>query len=236
MGELSVAEKEAMMEQDFQADAGEDGQIDKEEFRYAVFQLADHWTLTCDVSEYVKFLEHGYEAIFRDIEREDRPVLPKSWKKEIKMIKSLATPPEITIVDLMASILSDLVKLLKAAKETHAHDAFHNGAAATPATRAEPREKVDKRDFQHQSTLLSKWTLESFTMDWFKNKYGSGKPAKKHFKAFTSGLLHLIGDEKSVYQDFALLYAQIAGSVVCLCFAHVHGRFFNDLIAFIFCW
>jgi hypothetical protein len=41
-GGLSAAEQHAIMEADFRADAGEDGSVDREEFRFAVFQMADH--------------------------------------------------------------------------------------------------------------------------------------------------------------------------------------------------
>ena len=42
--EMDASEREALARADFEADAGEDGSVDREEFRFAIFQLADQWT------------------------------------------------------------------------------------------------------------------------------------------------------------------------------------------------
>ena len=143
-----------------------------------MFQLADHWTLGVEVEEYVAFLERGYEAVFKELQEQDKPDLPKKWKKHIKKVKSIKVPPANFTVNLMATILHDMIKAVKAARD-------HGNPAPS---------------------------LDSFTVDFFARKYGTGtdgKAAKKHLKSFTSGLLHLIGDDKSVFQDFALLFARI---------------------------
>ena len=47
------------MEEDFSADAGEDGHVSKLEFQNSIFQLCDTWTSSCELEEYLDFLEHG---------------------------------------------------------------------------------------------------------------------------------------------------------------------------------
>lgn len=54
-------------------------------------------------------------------------------------------------------------------------------------------------------------TLEDYTVNWFKNKYGEGMPARRQFKGFVSGLTHMIDNEAGIYHDYALLFAQLAG-------------------------
>ena len=61
--QLSADEALSMMKADFEADdMNHDGLIDRKEFRYAVFQLADVWTTTLHEDDYVKFLERGYDG------------------------------------------------------------------------------------------------------------------------------------------------------------------------------
>ena len=47
------------MEEDFTADAGEDGHVSMLEFQNSIFQLCDTWTSSCELEEYLDFLEHG---------------------------------------------------------------------------------------------------------------------------------------------------------------------------------
>ena len=59
---ITDEEAEKMMHDDFEVDAGPDGEVTMEEFRYAVFQLADHWTDDIDEQEYVEFLKRGFKV------------------------------------------------------------------------------------------------------------------------------------------------------------------------------
>ena len=54
---VEVNEDEAMAAQlaDFIDDSGGDGSVDREEFRYSVFQLADQWTMSIEKDEYVRY-------------------------------------------------------------------------------------------------------------------------------------------------------------------------------------
>ena len=52
-----------------------------------MFQLADHWTLGVEVEEYVAFLERGYEAVFKELQEQDKPDLPKKWKKQFSKFR-----------------------------------------------------------------------------------------------------------------------------------------------------
>ena len=51
------------MEEDFHVDSGADGSVDCEEYRFAVFQMADKWTNSVDAKEYREFLKKGYDVI-----------------------------------------------------------------------------------------------------------------------------------------------------------------------------
>jgi len=61
----SEEEAAAVMAEDFKADAGADGSVSQEEFRWGVFQLADQWTAGCSAAEYVEFLKRGFKVVFR---------------------------------------------------------------------------------------------------------------------------------------------------------------------------
>jgi hypothetical protein len=72
----------------------------QEEFRYAVFQLADSWTLSVDVAEYAAFLDKGFRIVFQDLIEKDTLQLPAVWKKKTKNVKSLTALPESRVLDL----------------------------------------------------------------------------------------------------------------------------------------
>ena len=54
----------ATLEADWLRDAGEDGVVDKEEFKASIFELADQWTESCSAAEYVSFLEELFLRVF----------------------------------------------------------------------------------------------------------------------------------------------------------------------------
>ncbi|KAH8064419.1 hypothetical protein JL722_1289 [Aureococcus anophagefferens] len=60
--EMTPQEAEETMRADFTVDAGDDGLVSHEEFRYAVFQLADTWTVSLDGDEYVEFLSKSFDV------------------------------------------------------------------------------------------------------------------------------------------------------------------------------
>jgi hypothetical protein len=63
----------ATLEADWLRDAGEDGVVDKEEFKASIFELADQWTESCSTAEYVSFLEELFLRVFHGArEREQR--------------------------------------------------------------------------------------------------------------------------------------------------------------------
>jgi hypothetical protein len=82
--DMSEEEKKEAMAGDFKADAGADGSVSKEEFKNSVFQLADQWTETLEVSEYEEFLKQGYDIVYGDLDMSDKIVFPASWNKLTK--------------------------------------------------------------------------------------------------------------------------------------------------------
>ncbi|KAH8071507.1 hypothetical protein JL721_4488 [Aureococcus anophagefferens] len=69
--EMTPQEAEETMRADFTVDAGDDGLVSHEEFRYAVFQLADTWTVSLDGDEYVEFLSKSFDVVFKDLIEND---------------------------------------------------------------------------------------------------------------------------------------------------------------------
>ena len=57
----------AAFEEDWVKDSGGDGAIDEEEFKDAIFELADHWCEGVDAIEYIEYLEMMYNRVFRDL-------------------------------------------------------------------------------------------------------------------------------------------------------------------------
>jgi len=102
---VSDAEAEDMMRADFHADSGADGSVDREEFRFGVFQLADHWTLNIDSEEYRDFLERGYHIVFSDLLAMDKLQLPPSWIDELKLVKNISPIPVARAVDTITGIV-----------------------------------------------------------------------------------------------------------------------------------
>uniref|UniRef100_A0A7S2G2X2 Uncharacterized protein n=1 Tax=Octactis speculum TaxID=3111310 RepID=A0A7S2G2X2_9STRA len=175
--ELTDEEALAMMEDDFKADSAADGSVDKEEFRWSVFQLADQWTTSVDVEEYVAFLEKGFEIVFSDLIAADKLVLPSCWKKALKQTKTITALPEARVVDMLSGILHDKIK-------------------------------ADQSDLKKGTKLDH---LADYSVEWFNTQYGSGAAMKKQFKSFVTGLLKMVDDDKSVYNDYGLLFCQMAG-------------------------
>lgn len=68
-----------MMNDDFRDDSGGDGSVDHEEFRFAVFQLADQWTASVEAEEYIEFLKRGYKIVFNDLMEADKLQWPSTW-------------------------------------------------------------------------------------------------------------------------------------------------------------
>ena len=66
---------------DFNADSNDDGMISRDEFHSAVFELADNWTESIEVNEYIQFLKRGYEGVYGAFERADRMKFPEEFKK-----------------------------------------------------------------------------------------------------------------------------------------------------------
>lgn len=80
--ELTEEEAEAALEADFHVDAGADREVSYEEFRFAIFQLADHWTASLEEDEYVDFLRKSWRTVFGDLEDADKIQMPPLWKTE----------------------------------------------------------------------------------------------------------------------------------------------------------
>jgi hypothetical protein len=77
--DLSHSEAAAAAERDWATDSGGDGQVDREEFYDAVFQLADTWTTGTEAEEYVGFLRQLKDIVF-----------PEKWLV-VRRIRSLAS-------------------------------------------------------------------------------------------------------------------------------------------------
>lgn len=108
--ELDEEEARKLMEADFHADSGADGSIDREEFRFAVFEMADHWTDSVDADEYLEFLKRGFEIVFDDLIASGRAQMPLKWLQELKRVKVLNPLPPARLVDLVTGIISDKIK------------------------------------------------------------------------------------------------------------------------------
>jgi len=107
---MTEEEKEAVMKDDFHVDSGGDGSVDREEFRFSIFQLADQWTCSVNADEYIAFLKRGYSIVFQDMIEADKLQWPLSWAEELKKVKSLTPMPIIRSVDIMTGILKGKLK------------------------------------------------------------------------------------------------------------------------------
>jgi hypothetical protein len=108
--DLDADEARKLMEADFHADSGADGSVDREEFRFAVFEMADHWTDSVDADEYVEFLKRGFKIVFDDMIASGRAQMPPQWLQELKRVKVLSPLPPARLVDLITGIISDKIK------------------------------------------------------------------------------------------------------------------------------
>jgi hypothetical protein len=82
--EMTPQEAEETMRADFKVDAGDDGLVSHEEFRYAVFQLADTWTVSLDGDEYVEFLAKSFDVVFKDLIENDFLRPPLCWRLTLR--------------------------------------------------------------------------------------------------------------------------------------------------------
>ena len=55
--------------------------ISRDEFHGAVFELADNWTESIEVNEYIQFLKRGYEGVYGAFERADRMNFPEEFRE-----------------------------------------------------------------------------------------------------------------------------------------------------------
>lgn len=104
--EIPVEEMQRVLSEDFNGDSGGDGSVDREEFRFSVFQLADQWTCTVDAEEYIQFLTRGYHIVFQDMIDGDKLQCPRSWGDEFSKVKNLVPMPVLRCVDIMTGILN----------------------------------------------------------------------------------------------------------------------------------
>ncbi|KAH8056214.1 hypothetical protein JL722_7516 [Aureococcus anophagefferens] len=77
-GSSSREDVRAQVVADFNADSNDDGMISRDEFHGAVFELADNWTESIEVNEYIQFLKRGYEGVYGAFERADRMNFPRT--------------------------------------------------------------------------------------------------------------------------------------------------------------
>ena len=108
--QLSEEDALAAMQEDFAADAGPDGEVSKEEFRYAVFQLADQWTCTTRASEYVDFLRTSFSTVFHDLIENDKLRVPSSWEAAMKGGKKYNPLPESDVVERISELYQFKIK------------------------------------------------------------------------------------------------------------------------------
>jgi len=65
--DLTHEQARVAFDEDWEKDSGGDGAIDEEEFKDAIFELADHWCEGVDAIEYIEYLEMMYNRVFRDL-------------------------------------------------------------------------------------------------------------------------------------------------------------------------
>jgi hypothetical protein len=60
----------------------------------SIFQLADQWTGSTDIDEYVDFLSRSYTIVFQDLDEADELQYPDEWKPHLtgKSIQALSGP------------------------------------------------------------------------------------------------------------------------------------------------
>lgn len=178
-----AASKEAM-EADFKADSGDDGSVNREEFRYALFQLADQWTFSLEEAEYVVFLRTGYKLVFSDLIEGDKPRPPAGWGDN-KKVRNPSPMVAHKAVNIMTTIIFEKTKADLIARD--------NGAT------------FDDGDGNKNVTHFG-----DFTIGYFLRTFGPGE-YKKSLKLFTAALLKLLAEENNPVHDFSLMFAQMCG-------------------------
>ena len=69
--EAAAARAAATLAEDWARDCGDDGMVDREEFKTSIFELADQWTETCEPVEYISFLEELYLRVWHQAKIEE---------------------------------------------------------------------------------------------------------------------------------------------------------------------
>jgi len=120
--DMTPEELKQIMERDFIEDSQGDGSVDKLEFRYAVFQVADQWTSGIEAEEYVEFLKRGFDIVFRElVEKGKTVVLPLALRNELKNVKGITPMPCGRTFDIMNAIIEEKVKTSKQLREKGKH-------------------------------------------------------------------------------------------------------------------
>jgi hypothetical protein len=65
---------EAAFEEDWERDSHGDGNIDKDEFKDSIFEMADMWCETTEEEEYVEYLEHMFVRVFGEYASKDAAI------------------------------------------------------------------------------------------------------------------------------------------------------------------
>lgn len=97
--ELSEEEANVAFEDDWVLFSEGDGKLTREEFRYGVFKLADHWTCTTFRFEYVDFLQTSFKTVFGDLIVNDALLPPESWVKALDVKKKYSSLPELLVIE-----------------------------------------------------------------------------------------------------------------------------------------
>lgn len=80
----TFADYDKVLESDLRRDTTDaENNVDRDAFSASVFQVVDQWTATVELSEYVEFLQRGYDAVFGDLEDQDKPAIPDELEAAI---------------------------------------------------------------------------------------------------------------------------------------------------------
>ena len=183
--ELSPEDAAEALDADFAVDAGDDDRVSHEEFRYAMFQLADHWTVSLEAAEYVEFLRLGHETVFADLIASDKVKVPEVWRKKLRGFKG-GRAAALIKARMPTDMIIEMISEIYATKLTSNRAATAKGRARDP--------------------------MAKFTVAYFIRKFGlDTKFLVVKFKEFQNGVLKIIEDGGHVFHDYVLVFAQMVG-------------------------
>ena len=178
--DLTHEQARAAFDEDWEKDSGGDGAIDEEEFKDAIFELADHWCEGVDAIEYIEYLEMMYNRVFRDL---------------IMCHQQEAGVYSATILDAMSSE-EERQRFLHLTKEEREkwfrrhgghHDEGQRGLAGSAEEAKDPRAAKDR--WRRAQRSVTKRT-QGFSFEQWRNRAGS-RQQDEHVHGFGSNTTSL---------------------------------------------